>query len=211
MIAEFVFAIGHVLPFLVESDDGVRGGGALELVEDFHTRYANLPLILLSASPPAPEALAGARGRVRFLGKPLELQELRQAVAAHARQRRRVDARRQLGDLGRLEAAAAPSIRIAREPRHRVTRQLVRPRPERALAAKAGEAAPQVFAELREHLARVREQLPCSVGLGRRLGVVGAGEQRLRLGQPCLGLRPCAPGGGLADGAPGRACGRFRT
>jgi cobalt-zinc-cadmium efflux system membrane fusion protein len=77
-------------PRLVLLDCGVRGGNALELVEDFHTRYANLPLILLSASPPAPEALTGARGRVRVLGKPLELHELRQAVAGALRAEDRI-------------------------------------------------------------------------------------------------------------------------
>jgi cobalt-zinc-cadmium efflux system membrane fusion protein len=80
-VAEARHRMEQDVPQLIVLDSCLRDGQGLELVEDLQTRYASIPLIVMSASARTPEALAGARRGVRVLDKPLELHELRQAVA----------------------------------------------------------------------------------------------------------------------------------
>ena len=83
-----------------------------------------------------------------------------------------LDALDQLRVLLGREPAAAPAIWIAREPDQRAVRELVAPRAHRRRAAKLRDAAPQILAELGEHVARIRLVAPQRDEVAEDLGAV---------------------------------------
>jgi len=69
-------------PVVVLLDGSLRGDTGLESAANLLTRHSSLPLILLGPQALGPETLPGPTRSVRILPKPLDLQDLRQAVDA---------------------------------------------------------------------------------------------------------------------------------